>query len=378
MLHKESLRVILLDTRYHLLRIEEVSIGSVNESIAHPREVFRPAMISSAYAVIVVHNHPSGDPSPSQADHSLTRRLTEAAELLQISLLDHIIIGAPAEGRRRLFQFQGSGRAVSIHPTAIVDSKAQIGADVEIGAYSIIGPQVVIGDKIRHRLARRHRRRRANGRAYCHWSRRDHRQRAAGFGLQFPDAQRRTTSGITTSIREYCTIHRGTAEGSMTTIGDKNFLMVGAHVGHNCTIGSNVIIANNCLLGGYVEIQDNAFLGGGCVFHQFIRVGRLAITQGGSAFSVDVPPFIMAARLNLAIGLNVVGLKRAGFAREDRDELKAAFKVIYTSGLNTSQALAQASEKNWGVLAREFFDFVASAKKRGICAYRGSDRKRAD
>ena len=81
MLHKESLRVILLDTKYHLLRIEEVSLGSVNESIAHPRDVFRPAIISSAYAVIVVHNHPSGDPSPSQSDHSLTRRLSEAAEL---------------------------------------------------------------------------------------------------------------------------------------------------------------------------------------------------------------------------------------------------------------------------------------------------------
>src|SRR3954471_15804086 len=108
-LHKESLRVILLDTRYHLLRIEEISIGSVNESIAHPRDVFRPAVIASAYAVIVVHNHPSGDPSPSQADHSLTRRLAEAAELLQIKLLDHIIIGAPAEGRPSYFSFKEAG-----------------------------------------------------------------------------------------------------------------------------------------------------------------------------------------------------------------------------------------------------------------------------
>ncbi|MGH7939297.1 MAG: RadC family protein, partial [Bryobacteraceae bacterium] len=102
-LHKESLRIILLDTRYHLLRIEEISLGSVNESLAHPRDVFRPALIYSAYAVIVVHNHPSGDPSPSQADHSLTRRLREAAELLQIRLLDHVIIGAPAEGRLPYF-----------------------------------------------------------------------------------------------------------------------------------------------------------------------------------------------------------------------------------------------------------------------------------
>ncbi len=108
-LHKESLRVILLDTRYRLLRIQEVSLGSVNESIAHPREVFRPALISSAYAVIVVHNHPSGDPSPSQSDHSLTRRLGEAAELLQIKLLDHIIIGAPAEGRAPYFSFKEAG-----------------------------------------------------------------------------------------------------------------------------------------------------------------------------------------------------------------------------------------------------------------------------
>lgn len=108
-LHKESLRVILLDTRYHLIRIEEVSIGSVNESIAHPRDVFRPALVSSAYAMIVVHNHPSGDPSPSQTDHSLTRRLAEAAELLQIKLLDHIIIGAPSEQGAGYFSFKEAG-----------------------------------------------------------------------------------------------------------------------------------------------------------------------------------------------------------------------------------------------------------------------------
>ena len=108
-LHKESLRAILLDTRYHVIRIEEVSLGSINESIAHPRDVFRPAVIFSAYAVIVVHNHPSGDPSPSQADHSLTRRLADAAQLLQIKLLDHIIIGAPAEGRPPYFSFKEAG-----------------------------------------------------------------------------------------------------------------------------------------------------------------------------------------------------------------------------------------------------------------------------
>src|SRR2546430_12729766 len=109
MLRKEAMRVILLDTRYRLIRVEDVSTGTVNESIAHPRDVFRPAVIASAYAVIVVHNHPSVGPSPSQSDHSLTRRLVEAAELLQIKLLDHVIIGAPAENRQPYFSFKEAG-----------------------------------------------------------------------------------------------------------------------------------------------------------------------------------------------------------------------------------------------------------------------------
>jgi DNA repair protein RadC len=109
MLRIESLRVVLLDTRYRLMRVESVSLGSMNESIAHPREIFRPAITYSAYAVIVVHNHPSGDASPSQTDHSLTRRLAEAAELLQIKLLDHIIVGAPLEGSPGYFSFKEAG-----------------------------------------------------------------------------------------------------------------------------------------------------------------------------------------------------------------------------------------------------------------------------
>jgi len=108
-LRTESLRVILLDTRYRLLHIEEVSLGSLNESIAHPREIFRPALTYCAHAVIVVHNHPSGDASPSQTDHSLTRRLAEAAELLQIKLLDHIIIGAPSDTAPGYFSFKEAG-----------------------------------------------------------------------------------------------------------------------------------------------------------------------------------------------------------------------------------------------------------------------------
>ncbi|EDY20122.1 DNA repair protein RadC [Chthoniobacter flavus Ellin428] len=108
-LGRESLRLVLLDTKYLLIRVEEISHGSLNESIAHPREVFRPALIYSAYAVILVHNHPSGDPTPSSADHQLTRRLVQGAELLQIRLLDHVILGTGDNGRLPYFSFKEAG-----------------------------------------------------------------------------------------------------------------------------------------------------------------------------------------------------------------------------------------------------------------------------
>jgi DNA repair protein RadC len=105
---REAMVVLLLDTRYNLSAFSLVSLGTVNESLAHPREIFRPAIVAGSYAVIVMHNHPSGDPSPSQADHSLTRRLAEAAELLQIKLLDHVVIGDKTNGQG-YFSFKEAG-----------------------------------------------------------------------------------------------------------------------------------------------------------------------------------------------------------------------------------------------------------------------------
>ena len=106
---REVLKVALLDTKLRLIRLEEVAKGSLNECVAHPREIFRPAIIHSAYAVILMHNHPSGDPAPSQADHRLTRQLHEAAGLMQINFLDHVIIGSPDGGRRPFFSFREAG-----------------------------------------------------------------------------------------------------------------------------------------------------------------------------------------------------------------------------------------------------------------------------
>jgi len=269
-------------------------------------------------------------------------------------------------------------KAPKIHPTAIVDPSAKIVADVTIGPYTMIGANAVIG---------------AGSAIASHVVIEadviigsnnviDH---AAIIGTAPQDlsfsAERKTRVKIGNEnvIREHCTIHRGSEEGSVTKLGDKNFLMAGAHVGHNCEIGSNVIVANNCLLGGRVRVGDAAFLGGGCVFHQNMSVGRLAITQGASAFSKDIPPFVIAAERNYVFGLNVVGLRRAGFTAQDRDEIKAAFKLIYSSDLNISQALDKAKAMKFGTAAREFLDFVANARKRGICALkRGTDEEMVD
>jgi UDP-N-acetylglucosamine acyltransferase len=262
---------------------------------------------------------------------------------------------------------------VKIHPTAIVDPTAKITADVTIGAYAIIGAHATIGARTAiasHVVVEA-------DVAIGSDNVVDH---AAIIGTAPQDlsfsAERKTRVEIGNEnvIREHCTIHRGSAEGTVTTIGNKNFLMAGAHVGHNCEIGNNVIIANNCLLGGHVRVGDGAFLGGACVFHQYIHVGRLAITQGASAFSKDIPPFVIAAERNYVFGLNVVGLRRAGFSAKDRDEIKAVFKLIYTSGLNIAQAIEQAGAVKLGSAAQEFVDFVVNAKKRGICPLkRGAD-----
>jgi UDP-N-acetylglucosamine acyltransferase len=256
-----------------------------------------------------------------------------------------------------------------IHPTALVDSNAKLGVNVEIGPFCIIGPQVRLGDES---VVQSH--------VVIEGEVTVGRRNLIGHGaivgappqdVSFsPDRKTRIEIGDDNIIREYCTIHRGSADGTATKIGDKNFLMAGAHVGHNCVIGNNVLVANNCLLAGYVRVDDGAFLGGGSTFHQFMRIGRLVMVQGSSAFGKDLPPFVVAAERNCVFGLNIIGLRRAGVPEKDRGEIKAAFKLIYLSGLNTSQALQKAETMGFGAPAREFLDFVAGSKKRGVCPFK--------
>lgn len=254
---------------------------------------------------------------------------------------------------------------MKIHPTAIVNEGAQLGAEVEVGAFSIIGPEAVIGDKcvIQSHVVIEGAVRMGAGNFVGHGA-------IIGTAPQDLSFQAQTRSRIEIGdgnvIREHCTIHRGATEGSATVLGHGNFLMVGAHVGHDCVIGSGVVIVNSSLLAGHVRVDDRAFIGGGSRFHQGIRIGRVVMAEG--RFTKNLPPFLIAAK-NQVFGVNILGLRRAGFSPADRDEIKRAFKLLYTSELNTKQALAKAAETDFGPVGREFFQFVADAGKRGIVSY---------
>ncbi len=258
---------------------------------------------------------------------------------------------------------------MEIHPTAIINPAAQIAEGVKIGPYvcidgpAIIGPGCVI-----------------HAHAILTGIVRMGRNNVIGYGAVIggePQDQAFNSKirseviiGNHNSIREYCTIHRGTTDDSATTVGDYNFFMTGTHLAHNTIIGNHVVMANNALLAGHVEVQDYAFIGGGDVFHQHVRVGQFAFTRGKSGFGKDIPPFTLAANVNSIIGVNMPGLLRAGFSAEERAEIKAAFKLLYRSGLNTTQAIERARHMHWNHGGRIFFDFVAAAKKRGICDLR--------
>ena len=260
-----------------------------------------------------------------------------------------------------------------IHLTAIIGSGAKIGANVEIGPHSIIDGAVTIADDcvIGANVVIEGEVSMGRGNRIGHGAIIGADPQDVSFS---PTTRSRVEIGEGNIIREHCTIHRGTTADSATKIGDENFLMVNAHVGHNCFVGNKVIIANNVLLGGYVMVDDQAFLGGGSVFHQNMHIGRLVIVQGASAFGKDIPPFVIAAERNYVFGLNTVGLRRAGFSREQREEIKRAFKLVYLSGLNTRQALEKSRESEWTETGREFLRFVSDAiTKRGICPYRRSN-----
>jgi UDP-N-acetylglucosamine acyltransferase len=168
-------------------------------------------------------------------------------------------------------------------------------------------------------------------------------------------------------IREHFTISRGTPPESATEIGDGNFIMTSGHIAHNCKIGSQTVIASCVLLGGYVEIGDQAFLSGGVLVHQFSKVGRLAMVSGNTRVNLDAPPFFTYSGFQIEPkGLNLVGLKRAGYCAADVSILKRAYQILYRSNLKLEAALARIENEIPTPETQQIVAFVRGSH-RGIC-----------
>ncbi len=177
-------------------------------------------------------------------------------------------------------------------------------------------------------------------------------------------------------IREHYTISRGTQPESVTAIGDGNYIMTSGHIAHNCTIGNNTVIASCALVAGHVEIEDQAFVSGGVVIHQYSKVGRLAMIGGNSRVNSDVPPFFLYSDFNVAPkGLNIVGLKRAGFTMQQVAALKTAYRLLYRSGLKLDDALARIEAEVPTPETLHLIAFIRSSK-RGICRESTNDERR--
>ncbi len=232
----------------------------------------------------------------------------------------------------------------NIHPTAIVDPAAELAEGVSVGAYSIIDGQVVVGPDTEigpHVVIRAHTTIGARCRIF----------QFAALGeipqdLKFTGELSHLVIGDDNTVREFATMHRGTAGGGgVTRVGNGNLFMAYTHVAHDCIIGDGVVMSNAASLAGHITVEDRAILGGFVVVHQFSRIGRHAFIGGASAVTRDVPPYSMAVgnRAKL-VGLNLVGLKRSGFADTTVQSLRQTFELLFTSGLNLKEAVAQVRE----------------------------------
>ena len=231
-----------------------------------------------------------------------------------------------------------------IHPTAVVSPKASLGDDIVIGPFTIVEDDVVIGNGTH-----------VGPHAYCADGARIGNDCTIHHGavvatvpqdLKFKNEKTTFEIGNSTTIREFCTLNRGTAEHMKSTVGSNCLLMAYVHVAHDCTIGDNVIIANAVQMGGHVTIEDSAIVGGLTAIHQFVSIGEHTMVGGHFRVPKDVPPFILAGGAPLTYeGLNVVGLRRRGFSRETLDALDQAYRLLYFSKLNVSQAVQRIKEE---------------------------------
>jgi UDP-N-acetylglucosamine acyltransferase len=255
--------------------------------------------------------------------------------------------------------------SASVAATARIHPQASIGPGASIGEYAIVEEDVVIGALCRlepHVFVKR-------------WTTVGERnQISAGTVLGTDPLDKNFTGqrsylriGDGNIIREHYTISRGTQPESVTTIGNDNYIMTSGHIAHNCVIGNNCVIASCALVAGHVQVEDQAFVSGGVVIHQYSKIGRLAMVGGNSRVNLDLPPFFLYTDFNARPnGLNVVGLKRAGFTTDEIAALKSAYRILYRSGLKLKDALARITAELDTEHTRHLVKFIESSE-RGIC-----------
>ena len=260
-----------------------------------------------------------------------------------------------------------------IHPTALVDPKAELDEDVSVGAYCVIGRGVRLcaGVRLESHVVIMGRTTLGPGCRVFPFACLGHRPQ----DMKYRGEATRLVIGRNNQIREHVTMHPGTVGGGgITRIGDDGLYMAAIHVAHDCQIGDRVIMANNATLGGHVEVQDDAVLGGVCAIHQYVRIGRQAMIGGLAGVEYDIIPYGMAlgnrARLD---GLNVVGLKRRGVPRAEIQAMRAAFRALFTGEGAFADRVAEVAERFADQpRVMEIVAFVRSADRRPVCMPRPS------
>jgi UDP-N-acetylglucosamine acyltransferase len=257
------------------------------------------------------------------------------------------------------------------HATSVVAPGAKLGAGVTIGPYCIVGGNVELGDGVElasHVVVDGHTRIGPRTRVYPFAS--------LGQGpqhLKYAGEPTRLEIGADNVIREYVTMNTGTVDGGgITTVGDRNFFMVNTHVAHDCNIGSHVVMANNAVLGGHVTVGDYCVFGGNCAVHQFVRIGRYAMVTGVCGVADDVIPYgnvypFFNNRASLA-GLNLIGLKRRGFSREQIQILRTAYRLLFAAEGSLEERLQDAIKMYRDHEAvMEIVDFIRARQSRNLC-----------
>ena len=255
--------------------------------------------------------------------------------------------------------------SAKIAPTARVDPEAVVAAGVVVGDFAMVERDTVIGAETAlepYVWVKR-------------WTTLGERNRiSAGTVLGTDPLDKHFTGersylriGSANIIREHYTISRGTAPESETVIGDGNYIMTSGHIAHNCRIGNRTVIASCALVAGYAEVEDEAFISGGVVIHQYSKIGRLAMVAGNTRVNTDLPPYFLYAGYNAEPkGLNLVGLKRAGFSAAEVQAIKSAYRMLYRSGLKLEDALQKIEAEATGQHVRRLAKFIRSSQ-RGIC-----------